>query len=204
MFIERAIPQKQTGRPRRLIHGVGINDATYLTTYVDENGKEFRCPYYSRWRSLIQRIVCPKLHEKYPTYKDCTIEPTWLIFSNFKSWMQRQEWEGKTLDKDLLFQHNKHYGPNTCIFLPQALNKLLCLRNNARGEYPLGVSVFASQGKKYITAYCSFYAKTKNLGYFKTIEEAAQAYKSAKLNYIKELADQETNIKIKEALLRLF
>ena len=60
------------------------------------------------------------------------------------------------------------------------------------------------RGKRYITAFCSFRAKTKNLGYFSTIEDAAEAYKTAKLTYIKELAEEETNPIIKEALLRLW
>ena len=204
MFIERPLPKVKIGRPRALVYGIGINDAPYSIAYVDERGKEHRCPFYSRWRSLLQRVADPKFQEKYPHYKSCTIDPDWLRFTTFRVWMEKQDWEGKDLDKDLRYQGNKHYGPDTCLFIRQELNKLLCLRQNDRGSLPLGVTTTTIRGKKYITAFCSFYAKSKNLGYFDSVGEAAEAYKKAKLAYIKELADLESNPLIKEALLRLF
>lgn len=203
MFVERPLPEVKKGTPRTPICGIGINDAPYRISYIDEEGKEQRCPFYSRWRSLIQRIADPKIHQRYPTYANCTIEPAWLTFSNFKAWMEKQDWQDKALDKDLLVRGNKHYGPKTCVFVPQSLNKLLCLRENSRGEYPLGVSTCTIHGKKYITAFCSFYGKSKNLGYFDTVDAAAEAYKKAKRRYIEELAAVEPNPVVKEALLRL-
>ena len=204
MFVERPLPTVKIGRPRTPIYGVGINDAPYLTSFIDEHGKEHRCPFYSRWRSLLQRVLDPKAHKKHPTYAKCTIDPDWLIFSKFRAWMQSQDWQGKELDKDLRYQGNKHYGPDTCLFITQELNKLLCLRQNARGELPLGVNFTTIHGKQYITASCSSRAKPKSLGYFASVEDAAAAYKIAKLAYIKELAEEETDPIVKEALLRLW
>lgn len=204
MFEERPIMAVRIGRPRQLIHGVGNNDAPYLTTYYDEQGKEYRCPFYQKWRSLLQRVASTGFQEKYPTYKGCTVDPIWLNFMAFRQWMQKQDWVGKDLDKDLLVQGNKHYGPDTCLFISQELNKLLCLRQNARGRFPLGVSQITIKGKKHIVAYCSFYGKTKNLGYFDTPEQAAESYKKAKLAYIAELAANEQDLRTKAALLRLF
>lgn len=201
MFVER--PVENVGRPRRLVHGIGVNDAPYFTTSYDSEGKEHRCPYYSKWRSMLERIASPKMHAKYPTYAGCTIEPAWLVFSNFRAWMETQNWQERDLDKDLRVQGNRHYGPDTCMFIPQSLNKLLCVKAASRGEYPLGVSSCVINGKKYITAFCSFYGKHKNLGYFKTVEEASAAYKTAKLAYIQELATNETDPQIKAALLRI-
>ena len=204
MFIQRPISDIAVGRPRRLVYGVGINDAPYLTTYCDEHGVEHRCPIYQRWRSLIQRVACPKFKATQPTYQDCTLEPSWYTFTTFRQWMCAQDWQDKQLDKDLLVQGNKHYGPDTCVFIDQALNKLLCLRGNARGTLPLGVSRCVIRGKQHIVAHCSFYGKSKNLGYFDTPEAAAEAYRKAKLAHIAELAASETNPRIKAALLRLF
>ena len=68
----------------------------------------------------------------------------------------------------------------------------------------MGVNFATIHGKQYITAFCSFRAKSKNLGYFASVEDAAAAYKTAKLAYIKELAEEETNPIITEALLRLW
>lgn len=204
MFVERPLPAVKIGKPRTPVYGIGINDAPYAIAYKDEQGKEHRCPFYTRWRSLIQRIGDSKFHEQWPNYAECTIDPAWLTFTNFRTWMENQDWEGKELDKDLRYQGNKHYGPDTCLFIRQELNKLLCLRQRARGDLPLGVSTTTIRGKQYITAFCSFYAKSKNLGYFATVEDAAAAYKAAKLQYIQELADTETNPIIKDALLRLW
>lgn len=203
MFVERNFEAVKVGRPRRLVHGIGVNDAPYPTTAYDKEGKEYRCPFYTKWRSMIERVACKKYQEKYPTYKGCTIDPSWLMFSKFRAWMETKNWQGRDLDKDLKVQGNKHYGPDTCLFIPQELNKLLCVKAASRGEYPLGVSSCTIHGNKYITAFCSFYGKHKNLGYFKTVEEASTAYKAAKLKHIRELADTETDPEIKAALLRL-
>jgi hypothetical protein len=117
--------------------------------------------------------------------------------------METQDWVNKVLDKDLLIQGNKHYGPNTCIFISKELNNLLCLSDSRRGEYPLGVSLDIIGKYKYFRANCTFYGKPKNLGRYKTMEEASRKYKQEKLKYIAELAANETDLKVKSALLSL-
>mgnify|MGYP000084759173 FL=1 len=200
MFIEK--PPSRIHKEKRLVHGIGINDANYVVDY-QENGMRVCCPYYKVWKGLLDRCFDATFHKKRPSYKGCTVVSDWLIFSNFKSWMQTQNWENKALDKDLLNWANKQYGPDTCLFITPALNNLLTLRNNARGDLPLGVSRLVIKGYAYYVASCSFYGKQKRLGYFKTVEEAAEAYKTAKLNYIKELAEAEQDPRIKQALLAL-
>lgn len=185
-----------TVTPHRLVHGVGIND-------VGASVKG--CPYYQRWKHLLMRCFCPKFQAKQPTYVGCTLDETWKSFTVFKNWMSQQNWQGKELDKDLICYGNKHYGPATCLFIPQAINLLMGLRGNDRGPYPLGVSkIVMSKGKhSYFQARCYHYGKAKRLGLFKTEEEASQAYKAAKLAYISELAAAETDPRIKQALLGL-
>ena len=152
---------------------------------------------------MIVRCFDVKILKKYPTYTGTTIDESWKTFSNFKKWMQSQKWQGKQLDKDLLSWSNKHYGPDTCLFISQAQNSLLTLRNSKRGDYPLGVSkVNRIKQPRYIAS-GTFYGKPTHLGYFKTVDEAAEAYKTAKLNYIKELAEVEQDPRIKQALLAL-
>jgi hypothetical protein len=203
MFIELPLPKITKGKPRTLICGVGVNDAPYYTTFKDQNGKQYRCPFYTKWKSLIERTHSGKCWEKYPNYKNCTIEPSWLIFTNFRAWMEKQDWQNKDLDKDLLIRGNKHYGPDTCLFISQNLNKLLCLRDNFPGQFPIGVNCYTKDNKHYIQAIGSFYGKSVSIGYFATVEEAAVAYKKAKITYIEELAKNETNPIIKDALIRL-
>jgi hypothetical protein len=202
MFVQKKLSGKPPAQ-RRPILGVGINDADYVIGYRDVSGKKLKCPYYSVWTGILERCFNPKFHAKRPTYKDCTLAEDWKTFSKFKAWMEEQDWQGKVIDKDLLRQGNKHYGPDTCIFVSAALNNLLTLRPNERGDLPLGVSKSSMRGYSYYVASCSFYGKQTRLGYFKTPEEAAEKYREAKLGYIQELAAAEANPRIKAALLAL-
>lgn len=202
MFEEK--PVSNLGRPRKLIFGVGINDAEYITAYKDTNNKRVQCPFYGKWVALLDRCYSTDLSKRRPNYAGCTMHEEWKTFSNFKKWMESQDWKGKHLDKDLINWDAKHYGPDTCLFISPELNNLLTLRNNHRGELPLGVSRTTIKGFEYFTASCSFYGKQKRLGYFKTPKEAAVKYKEAKLSYINELANTEKNPRIKQALLNLY
>lgn len=205
MFIKRPLSgAKSIGSPRRLIFGVGINDADYLPTYKDLDGKQFLCPYYQKWSAMLRRVYCPIFKLEYPTYSDCTVDTAWHSFMVFKAWMETQDWQGKALDKDLLDQGNKHYGPDTCLFVTTALNNLLCLCGSARGQYPVGVSLLKRYKKIRFRARFRFYGKDITLGTFATVEEASAAYVKAKLAYIQELAAAETDLRVKQALLRLY
>ena len=203
MFIEHPLLGTK-GKPRSLVHGVGINDASYMVGYKNIFGNAESCPYYDKWRAMLSRCYSAKFHERHPSYQNCTVADTWKTFSVFRTWMETQDWQGKALDKDLLNWGNKHYSPDTCLFISQAQNSLLALRGNARGLQPLGVVRTVVHGKYvYYEAKCSFYGKQVRLGSFKTPEEAAAKYQEAKLAYIAELAAAEPNQRIKQALLAL-
>lgn len=203
MFIERLRPAGHAKNNRR-VHKVGINDAPYVTGYKDENGESQRCPYYVVWAGVLERCFSETFHARRPTYKGCTLEESWKTFSNFKTWMMGQNWQGRCIDKDLISWDNKHYGPETCVFIPASLNNLLTLCPNHRGDLPLGVSKATINNQEYFIASCSFYGKQKRLGYFKTPEEAAEKYREAKLGYIHELAMAEKDPRIRQALLNLY
>jgi len=101
---------------------------------------------------------------------------------NWKSWMD-SSWD---LDKDILKKGNKIYSPETCCFVPQEINKLLCKANSIRGKYPIGVKKSGNrfEAKLYIDNNPIY------LDTFNTPEEAFQAYKIAKEAHIKEVADK--------------
>ena len=95
---------------------------------------------------------------------------------------------GWELDKDILQKGNKLYSKDTCCFVPHEINMLLTKRDNARGEYPIGVCFHKASGK--FMAYLTINGKMKFLGRFTTPEEAFQAYKLAKEAYIKAVAEK--------------
>ena len=112
--------------------------------------------------------------------------------------MVEQNWESKQLDKDILIQNNKVYGPETCLFVTNAINNLLIDKGASRGEWPIGVC-FDKRGGKYV-AQCSAEGKNKNLGYYNTPKEASDAYKLFKYELIAETAIQQTE-PLRSALL---
>src|SRR5690606_37841375 len=131
------------------VYSVGRNDADYVTQkmetigYVDGKQKQKKvgvCPYYQTGVDMLKRCYPAKSHERQPTYKGCSVSTEWLTFSVFKSWMEKQQWEGLQLDKDLLFVGNRVYNADTCVFVSQTINKFINDRGNARGEWLTGVN----------------------------------------------------------------
>jgi 7,8-dihydro-6-hydroxymethylpterin-pyrophosphokinase len=54
-----------------------------------------------------------------------TVTPEWWSRRAFTEWMRGQEWQGRQLDKDILWPGNKIYAPDKCLFVPQEINNLL-------------------------------------------------------------------------------
>lgn len=155
-----------------------------------ENGRPSKS--YSNWAGMLQRCYDDKNQEKYPTYKDCYVTEEWHNFQNFAEWYYNN-WKshmdkGWCLDKDILIKGNKIYSPETCCFVPSEINNLFVKSNNSRGEYPIGVH-FDKEKLKFI-AQIRRNNKPTFLGTFDIPEEAFQDYKTAKEEYIKEIADK--------------
>lgn len=105
-------------RSKKLVCGVGINDSEYPTSLfgVEEGSRKllWRCPYYTTWHNMISRVYSG--HKNCSAYHDVVVCEEWLLFSNFKSWMETQDWEGKELDKDI-FGDGKLYSPTHTVVL---------------------------------------------------------------------------------------
>ena len=96
------------------------------------------------------------------------------------------------LDKDILVKHNKIYSPETCIFVPQAINLLFVKSDKSRGESVIGTSLYKN-GKYQVRCYMinpeTGKSKIKHLGYYDTQEKGFKVYKYYKERNIKEVAD---------------
>ena len=201
----------------KLVYGVGINDANYKLSIYEQlpktNGKRnqkivWECPFYSRWKNMIARCYSKSCLEKYPNYIGCSVCEEWLIFSNFKSWMETQDWEGKQLDKDLLVYKNKVYSPETCVFIAPSINSFLVKRDKTRGDYPLGVSYrtnpkMVNPSKHPYRATISNRGKKLLIGLYLTPEEAHKAWQKAKIKKAQDLAVGQTDERIVQGLLRV-
>ena len=172
------------------VYGVGI---TGLEPTKDENGEVLSS--YKCWIEMLRRCYSAKWQEKYPTYVDCSVSEEWLYYHNFKNWYDNNYYEidNKTshLDKDILVKGNKVYSPDTCVFVPQFINKLFTKSQKTRGDFPIGVN-YDKASKKYraqLSIFKDGKRTMKHLGLFDTPEEAFEVYKQAKEDYIKEVAD---------------
>jgi len=131
---------------RSLVHGVGVNDADYNTQIVNNKKVIWRCPFYDKWYAMLKRCYSPLWHKQYPTYIGCSVCPEWRYFSKFRLWMENQKWEGMELDKDILIKGNRVYGPDTCCFIPQAINYLFGSggKKKINLDFPEGVTLTAN------------------------------------------------------------
>ena len=184
---------------RKLVQGVGTNDADYELSYT-VNGKRVTCPYYRAWSRMLERGYSKALKKRRETYQGCWVCSSWLLFSNFKAWMQLQDWRGKHLDKDLLVPGNLEYGPTTCVFVTPAINGLLNKHLKDKGKYPTGVAWHKT--KKRFRAQCSVRGVVIEIGSFSSAKQAHEAYVEFKVAVITEIANEPDNKYIKTALLK--
>lgn len=186
---------------RKLVYGVGINDADYNIS-KKINGKVVLCPFYSKWKDMIKRCYNKKYLDKQPTYNECYVCDEWLSFSNFRKWMESKEWEGKQLDKDILIEGNKVYSPDSCVFIDAKINTLL---NNKNKKNKYGKGVYLHRKSGMFAAELSESGVRRHLGYFDCAKKAEAKYIEEKSNFIRSNAVQfkEKDAKLYKALIRI-
>ena len=194
------------------VKGVGINDADYRLNIWEhlgrENGKQrqkliWRCPFYSVWMSMLDRCYSEKTLAKYPSYQDVYVCDEWLTFSNFKAWMERQDWEGKQLDKDVLIPRNNVYSAETCVFISELTNKFIEEGKPNGNNLPMGVSMVTQKKRIAYHAYCQQLGgeKRKYLGYYETVHDAHKAWLTEKRRLAKIVAEMQSDLRVVEAII---
>lgn len=188
-------------KKNKLVHGWGVNDADYVVSATLPNGRGSKCPYYMTWGEMLRRVFDTKLHARYPTYIGTSVCDEWKYFMNFRAWMMAQDWRDKQLDKDIIVPGNKHYSPETCVFVDRRINSLLLDNASSRGKYPIGVS-YHKIAKKY-RAMMKMNGNVRHLGLFDTPEEASLAYRKKKSRHVRHIAlTQVDDPRVRAGLLK--
>lgn len=140
---------------------------------------------YKTWWHMFRHCYSPEHHTG---QTGCAVDDRWLDFQDFADWFYDNPYSNPRyrLNKDLLVPNNKAYGPDTCCFVPQELNKLLTSPASARGDYPQGVYLHKLSSK--FIARVSVGGKQKTIGYYNTPQDAYKAHKLAKEMYVKRMA----------------
>lgn len=186
---EKLKQYKDLGYP--ILYKIAVNDANYKTrlvqNYINSDGKRTNkdvwvCPYFSKWKNMLSRCYGKSSHKCYGKVSVCD---SWLLFSNFKSWMEKQPWEGNSLDKDLLVLGNTVYSPDTCIFLPKHVNSFMI--DQKKQQYT-GTSYHKYVGKWQANVSNPFTNKLENLGYYSSQKDAYNVWLERKRVLAKKLA----------------
>ena len=118
--------------------------------------------------------------------------------------MEKQDWHGKCLDKDIVVPKSKLYSPDTCAFVLAATNSFVIASDAIRGEYPVGVSLHKPTGKYCAKCGNPFTGKREYLGLFSTPEEAHEAWRKRKYDLAQRVAAKESDMRVVEALKKRY
>lgn len=192
----------------KLLFGWGVNDVDYnVTKTAFINGKwkiVWICPYYKKWVKILERCFCHKYHETQPTYKGCTVHEDWKYLSNFIKWVDSQpnrNWENCEPDKDILIEGNKHYSPETVVFVTRKVNNFIKDLLKSRGKYMIGVSDSGIKNRPYLSKCRNpFTGKGERLGTYSTEIDAHLAWQSRKHEISCQLANEQTDERIAKIL----
>jgi len=178
--------------------GVGINDI------LESSQAPHIKPFYKTWQNLIMRCYNPSFQKgRYVVYRGYTVHPDWHKFSNFKTWMEKQDWQGKELDKDVLGEGEKIYSPDTCAFVSIYTNRVFRKFERKNRNIKIDTRQPHYKNRKRYSVCISKFGKVKYFGHYYTIEEAKKEERKPYSQYIRELSDYETDPRIKAKLLKI-
>lgn len=178
--------EARTGKPKltllKKIKGVGVLDVDFSRTYDKKIEKA-----YNVWTAILYRCYTQNRTHGYASYEGCYICEEWKLFSNFLKWFNENYIEGYAIDKDICRKGNKCYCPEYCVFVPQSVNNVILTKR--RSDHKLPIGVYETPNGTY-SVKLRKYGKSVTVGTFNSINEAFVAYKQAKEQYIKEVADE--------------
>ncbi|PSU20128.1 hypothetical protein [Photobacterium kishitanii] len=101
----------------RLICGAGIIDTDIE---LKENGRYIN--QYRTWRAMIRQAYGANIKNR--RVEGLTVCDDWFYFSKYKAWFDANKKERFYVSRDLKIPGNKHYSPETCVFVPYAWGRL--------------------------------------------------------------------------------
>lgn len=160
-----------------------------------------RAKLYDYWYGMMRRSYNKAYHDKKATYENCSVYREWNCFEYFerdyKELLKENNFPKESricLDKDIIHKGNKIYSKENCVIVDQRINSLFTKCDKLRGDLPIGVyynkKCVANPYLANLGIMENGKRKTIYLGGFKTPELAFNAYKIAKENYIKQVADE--------------
>lgn len=193
--------EKKEFKQRRLVAGVGINDANYPVSKLI-NGKTIYCPFFAKWRDMLRRCYSAEYHKRNPQYKECFVCEEWLTFSEFKGWMKKQDWVSRHLDKDIKVPGNKIYSPDTCMFVLPRVNKFFNFSERKNG---LEAGILKTKSGKFSVSITSFKTgRRRQVGTFCSYKDALSNLIKEKIIECKEVAKLESEPEIIESILNYY
>ena len=168
---------------------VGYNSGGKFKSYKEH------VKIYRNWTDMFARCYSERQQIKQPRYIGCSVDDGWQDYQDYAQWYVDNKYCGREnwqIDKDILINGNKIYGPDFCCVVPQEINLLIGKRNACRGEYPIGVEFHTSSGK--FRARMSVGGHHKHICLCDTPEDAFSRYKEKKEEYIKRMADKYKDV----------
>lgn len=176
----------------RLVCDVGIYDADFPSS-IKIDGKSRCNPAYMAWKDMLTRCYSESYHKNRPSYRDCFVCDGWKLFSNFYQWWKTNYVDGYSLDKDILFNGNKEYCPDRCIYVPVSVNSFVTASNGSRGNNKIGV-YFDAKKRRYISSSNDGSGKQLYLGCFESEVEAHNAWLNHKFKMLNNIRPTLDNI----------
>ena len=165
----------------RCIFGIG---------YLGEGNAQQKTQVGYCWRGMLERCYCDRMKKIHPAYYGIsTVCEEWLNFQVFAKWYNENVYQIGTermhLDKDILFEGNKIYSPDTCIIVPQSINELFHTSGRKVKDSDLPHTIKRAANGRYSVTY-----KGKSLGIRDTVEECTELYLDAKRKHIREKVEE--------------
>ena len=172
---------------QKLTVGVGVLGGTKHKP--TQNGKHTAA--YKTWAAMIKRCYDPK-HKGYKFYgaRGVSVCSEWHNFQEFADWFEENSVEGYHLDKDIITHGSRLYSPETCCFVPVAINILLVKPKRNKNGWATGTRK-REDCRCWSARLKDENKKEKYLGMFDSMHQAFLAYKEAKEERIKSVAEKE-------------